>query len=491
MTLEATGMRAGFFAGLAVLLGVIGAADRGQSAVADRRPALDPESQSCRDAAINRERSSLSLVEHARLSNGVEIIYARHEAAPTTRIALSLDAGITADPADRLGAATLMANLLPRGSGSLDAASFVEREKALGVSINARSSLDRTIIALSAPTGNLKPSLDLLADVILHPALTVAEFERARTRQMAAIAREKDIPGAITSRTLLAALYGADHPYARPGYGTEGGVRALTPGDLQAFHRAWFRPEKATLFVVSDQPLATVKPLLEARLGAWRSTGKAGVKAVAMATPPPRSRVILVDDKDSSDTKILGGVLLDGKTPNLPGLNAVVQILADHPSSRINLDITRAKGWSPGVYARIYPKAGRLAYTISARLLTERTGAAIAAMIEHHRGILSDRSVTAAELEAAQAADIRKSIDASRTAEDVLRAIQEDALLDLPDDYRATLMSRICRQTTTALGRVARTHLDPARLTWVVVGDAEKIEPQLGPLGLSVEKLTP
>lgn len=485
-------MRARFvIVALATLLVAVEPANSGQSAVGDHRPTLTANNHPCRNPSLNGERTSLSFVEHARLSNGVEIVYVRHEATPTTRIVLSLDAGIAADPRDRQGTATLMASVLLGGAGTLDAASFVDRQKALGSAINARSSLDRTNISLSAPTRNLKPSLDLLAEVALHPTLSVAEFERARAQQMAALAGERDNPGAVASRMLLAALYGANHPYARPGYGTEDGLQALTHSELEAFYRAWFRPDKATLFVVSDQPLADVQPLLEERLGVWRSTGEAGVKDVAMQTPPSQPRIILVDNRDVSHAQILGGVLLDGEKSDLPELNAVVRILADHPSSRVNLGIVRGKGWSSGVYARIWPKAGQLSYTISALVLTERTGVAIAAMIEDHRAILSDQSVTAAELEATQAADIREALDASRTAEDVLRAMQEDALLDRAADYRATLVSRICHQTTSELSRVARAGLDPARLTWVVVGDAENIQSQLDLLDLPFEKFTP
>jgi zinc protease len=39
-------------------------------------------------------------------------------------------------------------------------------------------------------------------------------------------------------------------------------VKALGREDLVAFHQRWFRPDNARIFIVSDKPLAELKPLL-------------------------------------------------------------------------------------------------------------------------------------------------------------------------------------------------------------------------------------
>ena len=49
------------------------------------------------------------------------------------------------------------------------------------------------------------------------------------------------------------------------------------------------------------------------------------------------------------------------------------------------------------------------------------------------------------------------------------------ALYDLPDDYFAQFVPRIERVTTDDVSRVMARHLDPARLTTLVVGDLDAI----------------
>ncbi|NWO96440.1 hypothetical protein GY976_25250, partial [Escherichia coli] len=51
-------------------------------------------------------------VERTRLSNGIELIYANRNAVPVTQIEMSFDAGVAADPADKLGTQRLTLNMM-------------------------------------------------------------------------------------------------------------------------------------------------------------------------------------------------------------------------------------------------------------------------------------------------------------------------------------------------------------------------------------------
>jgi predicted Zn-dependent peptidase len=56
-------------------------------------------------------------------------------------------------------------------------------------------------------------------------------------------------------------------------------------------------------------------------------------------------------------------------------------------------------------------------------------------------------------------------------------------VFDRPDDYVRTLKARIEAQTDAAVQAAAREALDPARLTWIVVGDLGVIERPIRELG--------
>lgn len=82
----------------------------------------------------------------------------------------------------------------------------------------------------------------------------------------------RPVSAAIAARALPPLIYGEGHPYGRSfsGSGDEAVIRGLTRADLAAEHARWIRPDNAKLFVVSDLPLAELKPQLEAAFGDWR-----------------------------------------------------------------------------------------------------------------------------------------------------------------------------------------------------------------------------
>jgi predicted Zn-dependent peptidase len=430
-------------------------------------------------------------VTHARFSNGVEIVYAQRTAVPTTQISLIFDAGTAADSIDKQGSARMVTALLKEGTDKLNSIEIAERQEELGAGIGAGSSPDQTAVSLSALTANLAPSLDLLADVALRPAFNPNEVERVRAQMLAGIESEKTNPGALANRALLPAIYGANHPYARIASGTEDSVKAISRDDLVAFHHAWFRPEKAKIFVVSNLPLSALQPQLEAHFGNWRGDGPAGTKSFDVAIPNPTPRIILIDRKDSPQSQILGGMVLASKgTDDNLALQGGADVVGGSFLSRINMDIRETKGWSYGVRAGLGQTRDRISYKISAPVQADQTGPSIAAMVADYHDFLTTRGVTREELERTQNGDVRELPGAFESAGDVLQAMQENDLLGRPDDYYATLAPKVRALTAASFDQAAREAIDPDKLVWVVVGDADKVRPQLEALHMPIESLS-
>jgi len=104
-------------------------------------------------------------------------------------------------------------------------------------------------------TAKLDPSLDLFADVVLHPSYPEAEVKREQKLVLAGIDREQNTPATLGLRVLPALLYGPGHPYGNPltGSGTKESVAKLTREDLVKFHDTWLRPNNSTLIVVATR----------------------------------------------------------------------------------------------------------------------------------------------------------------------------------------------------------------------------------------------
>ncbi|MDQ3139593.1 MAG: insulinase family protein, partial [Pseudomonadota bacterium] len=433
-------------------------------------------------------------IERATLSNGIPVTFARRDTVPVTRVAVEFDAGIAADPVTKLGTQRLMLNLLTEGTTSLDSIALAEAQERLGATISATASRDRTTVALSALTPTLGASLDLLNDVIRNPAFAPSEVERLRAQQLAGIASELTQPEGIAQRTLPGVLYGAAHPYGKPSTGTgdPAALATVSRVDLVNFHQTWVRPDNAAIFAVGDMPLAMLLPQLEARFGNWAAPAVAkGVKNFATPVPAARPRIVLIDRPQSPQSYILGGTVLpvEGTDDLLPVL-AANEVLGNEFLARINMDLRETKGWSYGSFGYLSLAEHQVPYLIQAPVQADKTGPSIAAIIEQVRAFTTNRGVTAVELERLINGNTRELAGSFETSASVLNALRTNALYDRPDDYYETIGARYRGMTSAALDQAARAVIDPAKLVWVVVGDAAKIRPQFDALGLPVEVVT-
>ncbi len=430
-------------------------------------------------------------VQHARLANGIEVVFARRNAVPVVRVAVTFDAGYAADRADRAGLQSLMTDLLDEGTQGLNSTQIAETRERLGATITTGATLDRTGVTLAALRSNLGPSLDLLASIVQAPAFAPTEIERLRGQHLAQIATEMSEPQGIALRSLPPILYGNGHPYGIPftGTGTPDALRAITRADILAAHDAWIRPDKATIFVVGDTTLAEIVPMLDARFGHWRAPASAaGAKSFAASIPDPRPRVILVDRPQSPQSLILGGVVLPAQgTDDILTLLQANSVLGGSFLSRLNMDLRETRHWAYGVNGTVNRIEHRVPYIVFAPVQTDHTGDSIASMRTDMSQFMTTSGVTGAELERTINGAIRQLPGQFETSQAVLNGLQQNALYRRPDNYYSTVASRLRGMTAHDLDTAARATIDPSKIVWVVVGDASRVRPQLDQLGLPVE----
>lgn len=460
-----------------------------QAAVAgDDKPA--PGTRGAIPAIGDIKALTFPAVERTHLSNGIELVYAHRTSTPITQAVLSFDAGAAADPDGKLGTQALTLSLLDEGTTTMDSRTIAETKERFGAGIGSDSSADRTFLTLNVPSANLGGALDLFADIVERPAFAPAEVERLRAVQLANIAQEMSSPEEMGQRALIPLVYGAGSPYAKlaAGSGDMDAVKALTRNDLVAFHKAWIRPDKAKIFVVSDLPLDQVRAALDARFGHWQGEGAAGVKAFNVAPQQAAPKIVLVDRPDSPQSVIFAGQMtpLVAQDELLPAIVAN-EVLGGGSVARINLDIREAKHWSYGAYGFFNRLEHAVSYEVDAPVQADKTGETIKAVLGDVAGFLGPQGITPEEFNRVTTGDVRELAGRFESSSATLRAMQMNDMLHRPDDYYVHMADKYRAMTASGLDAAARAALDPGKFVWVVVGDAAKVKPQLDSLGLPVE----
>ena len=428
-------------------------------------------------------------VRTGRLASGLEVLVAERNAVPIVELSIQFDAGYAADAGGRAGAAAFAMTMLETGTVNRDALEIAAEEERLGANLSAGSDLDASWVSLSALRSDLEASIGLWADVIRNATFEEEEVERLRGRRMAAIAQEKAQPFGLALRLLPPAIYGAGHAYGVPftGSGTEASIASITRGDLVDFRSRWLRPDNAKIFVAGDTTLDAIVPILDEAFGDWSPPGGApppkNISEVALPTAP---RVILIDLPGSPQSLIFAGHLAPplGSERDV-AIEAMVDVLGDEFTARINMNLREDKGWAYFTSAQFADAKGQRLFVVLAPVQADRTGDALVELIMELDAIQGSRPITDVERARVIAGLTRGLPGRFETADAVLSSVVTSDRYGRRLDYPASLTERYQALRLEDLQSAARDVVQPDSLTWLIVGDLGAIRDQVEAVGIA------
>jgi zinc protease len=425
-------------------------------------------------------------LERDTLSNGLRIVLAERRSIPQVRFDLLLDAGFASDQFAQPGTASLAMSMLDEGTRTLTALQISDRLAELGANLGASSRLDVSSVSLAALRDRLDPSLELFADVVLHPAFRQVEVDRLKKQRLAQIQREKADPAGLALRVFPGLVFGEGHAYANPwsGSGTEASTKSITRDDLVKFHATWFKPNHATLVVVGDIGMRELRPRLEKLFEAWKP-GEVPHKNIGAVAQRPRPSVYLFDRPGAEQSVIIAGNIAPPKSnPEEPAIETMSAVLGSDFGSRLNMNLREDKHWAYGAFSFIRDARGQRPFLVYAPVQTDKTKEAAAELLKELRGIVSDRPIQPDELQRAKASLTLTLPGIWETMDAVAGSVDDIVAYGLDDDYFDTYAEKIRSQTLATVTAAARSTVQPDHLVWIIVGDRAKIEAPIRELGL-------
>ncbi len=430
-------------------------------------------------------------VEHAKLSNGIDVELARRTAIPKVSLALTFDAGNAADDPAHAGIQSLMLDALDEGTTTRSAEQIAVEQERLGASIGTGSNTDSSQVSMTALTANLSPSLELMADVARHPKFADADVARIKNQRLADIAQEQADPNGLAVRAIRPLIYGPQHPYGSVGAsGKAEVIKALTPADLRAEHDKWLRPDLARIVVVGDVTMANLLPKLEAAFGDWKApAGPAPVKQIDGPVLAPKPRLVVIDRPNSPQSVLLFGRVLplNGSGTGQEALELANEVIGNDFLSRLNSDLREEKGWTYGISSSLFQVRGPRGFIVMSPVQTDRTADSIRLIEQDMKAFPASKGVDSVELQRVTEGNIRNLPNRFETNGQVLGALLDNQRLKRPDDYQAKLPGIYRALDAKAIDTAAAQYLQPDQMVIVVVGDRSKIDNQLKTLGMPIE----
>lgn len=365
------------------------------------------------------------------LPNGLQVLSVRSETSPTVSVQVWYHVGSKDDPAGRSGFAHLFEHLMFKSTRYLKSEQFDRLTEDVGGSNNAFTSDDVTAYHEVVPSNHLETLIWAEAERLSNLNVDEANFKSER-----AVVEEE------YRQRILATPYGRfynalapaaylTHPYKRPGIGSIEDLEAASLADVEAFHRAHYRPDNATLIVAGDfdqkqldawvdkyfgpiaRPAAPL-PRLNASEAPWPADRS--VTVTAPGVPLPAVAVLWlappVTNPDNAALQIASALLSGGESSRLNQALVYRQQIASQASFQTDLRT------GPGLLAAVAVAAGgkKLA-DVKAALLAE---------VQR----LVQRPVGAAELAKVKTQLLTQTLLARQTPDGLARAVAESAVLE-------------------------------------------------------------
>jgi len=416
-------------------------------------------------------------IERATLSNGMNIMLAKRSTVPLIEMRMVFDAGYAADQGMKAGTATLAMNMLDEGTKSRSSLQINEELALLGANLGTGSNLDNSFVTLSSLKNNFDKSLELYSDVVLNPAFPQEDFERLQKEQIVGIQSEKKSPVQMALRTLPKFLYGDGHAYGNPltGSGYESSVSAITRDDLLAFYNTWIKPNNATIIAVGDISMDELKSKLEKYFKRWKQ-GDIPKKNLEMVGSPNKAKIYVMDRPGSQQSVIISGHLTKpyGEA-NEVAVTMMNNILGGEFTSRVNMNLREDKGWAYGAGTFLYSAEGQRPFLAYAPVQTDKTAPSMQEIVSELKGYVGDKPATEEEFEKTRKNEILSLPGQWETMNAVEGSMSNIVRYGLSDDYYQKYAGAVKGLSLDEVRSTAKAIIDPSKITWLVVGDGEKI----------------
>ncbi len=408
------------------------------------------------------------------LPNGLTLWVVEHHELPVADLIMLVRTGSEADAPDKLGLASITADLLDEGTRTRDALQIADQAAFLGVQLRTGSGWDASQLSLHTPTRQLDSALALFADVVLNPAIPAADLERIRKDRLTALLQLRDNAPAIADRAYPALLYGNGHPYGRPGTGTEQTVQGISRNDIVRFYQTHYRPNNTTLIVVGDVAPADIERRITALFKGWQ---RAPVPQVVFARPlaAHATTVYLIDKPGAAQSSFrIGAVGVPRATVDYFPLQVMNTILGGSFTSRLNNNLRETKGYTYGAFSGFAMRSQPGPFVARAEVVTAKTDSALMEFMKELAAIR--RAVPADELSKAKRYLQLQLPGSFESTGDIAGQLVPLALYGLPGNYYDAYSRRIDGVTAVAVRRVAQKYVDPRNMVVLIVGDAKTIE---------------
>lgn len=407
------------------------------------------------------------------LSNGLKVTFVPYGATPKVTIRLITNTG-NIDDTNKVWLSDISYEMLRQGTKNYSAKQLAEAAANMGGQIQTSVGMDSSWIGMDVLSEFGTDAVSVIADMILNAQFATSDLERIKTDKQRQLQVALSQPGNVANQAFYQAIYG-NHPYGQL-FPTNESLAGINKSDIEGFIRSNVAPNRSHLYIsgVFDQTALT--STIESTFVNWPSADKRQAASV-QATSGPKL-IMLEREKAPQSTVRLGLATFGPSHEDYIEMTMMNTLLGGAFSSRITSNIREDKGFTYSPRSVVINRVGSGLWYQGADITVESTGAALHEVFKEI-ALLSKEPPSVEELEGIKnyMAGIFVLRNSSRAA--IINQLAFIELHGLSADYLTQYVDKIHNISAEKVSEMAAKYLDSQKMTLVIVGDAEAIEPQL------------
>jgi len=429
---------------------------------------------------------SLPKVRQSQLDNGLSLLLIEDHTSPIATIVIGVPMSIEPSDVDGMTRQTALAEataeLITEGTGSKTSEQVAREVETLGGRLASSANDDFAEISGSVISENVDRMMDVLGDVLLHPAFPENEVVLYKKNRIQTLVVQRQDPSYLAGEEFSKVVFGL-HPYAISSP-TPASVDALDRQKISEFYSSRFGPRGAAAVIVGDFDATKMEAKARQVLAPWKDVARSTAARKETEFPKPtETRIYLVNRpaSEQSDFRI-GNLSITRTSPDYFPLVVANSILGAGTGSRLFLNIREKKGFAYDVYSTVGALKFAGDFFAGAETRTEVTAQAIKEMLGELDRLQKERVGPQELQDAKNYLNGLFSLSLSTQGGLAGRVLQSQ-MLELGTDYLESYRAKVDAVTAEQVQEAAKKYMLSSRTTIVVVGDASKLSKDLRPIG--------
>ncbi len=436
-----------------------------------------------------KAQAMLPPYSHRVLPNGIALDVMERKGVPLVEIDIAVKGGMESDPADEPGLAGVTADMLRKGTASKTADQFSSAIDALGGTFHARADHQATLIESEFLSKDLAAGLALVSDAVTAPAFRDDEVKKLLAQRIDDVKALKDNPAEAIESYAYSFFFGQSHPYGRIVYETS--LARMNREQIVQYYKGQYTGRNIVIAVVGDIQPRVVETEVEKAFGKMETGNSYEWKPPIPLQRPSQARLLLVDKPQATQTYFyIAQPGVERKSVDRIPLQLVNTVFGGRFTSMLNDALRVKSGLTYGAHNIIEKDRLQGMNAISTFSKTGTTAQAIDLALETLKQ-LHDKGLTADQLASGKA---------------YVKGVFPRYMLETPDQLASLLLQleifqlgkeevsdfdkRIDAITLDQANETVRNHFDSAGLTFVLVGDANKIRREIGKYAPQVREVS-